>query len=272
MPGVVFIDGSGTGTVDDWGGWPDWITECGAVVLRHSKPGSDAPGDWRTQTIPDRAEETLAAVEVLRSWPGVDPARVGVMGFSQGGWVAPVAATASADIRFVVNVSGPAVGVSSTERHRLLQAAGEGGHDVAEVGEFFDRAVEKLRRGDLTGVVELNQAAVEKPWHPILGGLYETVEIAGFLARILDFDPRPYLDEMECPILACFGAADPLVPVAESVSLLGPLIERAPTSGLFVFPGADHGIFLAGPSPDVERRSQLAPGFLPLVEGFLATL
>jgi hypothetical protein len=40
-------------------------------------------------------------------------------------------------------------------------------------------------------------------------------------------------------------------------------------SGLAVFPGADHGLFVADPEPGVDRTSQLAPGFLPMLGGFL---
>ena len=108
LPGIVFIDGSGPGDVDEWGGWPEWISSCGVVVLRHAKPGTGAPGDWRQQTISDRADDTLAAVGLLRSWPGVDASRVGVMGFSQGGWVAPVVGTRAPQlVAFLINVSGP---------------------------------------------------------------------------------------------------------------------------------------------------------------------
>jgi len=150
LPGVVFIDGSGPGDVDDWGGWPAWVSECGAVVLRHSKPGTGAPFDWRQQTVSDRADDTLAAVQMLRSWPGLDAGRVGVMGFSQGGWVAPVAATRAPEtIAFLINVSGPGAGVSETERYRLLRAAVDGGFDTEAVFAFFEDVVAALSTRDV---------------------------------------------------------------------------------------------------------------------------
>lgn len=107
-------------------------------------------------------------------------------------------------------------------------------------------------------------------WYPILEGLYETPEAAAFLARILDFDPGPFFKELACPFLSCFGAADNLVPVDASVAALAPLLSRPTSSGLLVFPDADHGMFVARPERDVERRSQLAPGFLAAIEGFLS--
>ena len=46
LPGIVLVDGSGDGSCDDWGEGPSMLSDCGAVVLRHDKPGSGtSPGD-----------------------------------------------------------------------------------------------------------------------------------------------------------------------------------------------------------------------------------
>jgi hypothetical protein len=119
-------------------------------------------------------------------------------------------------------------------------------------------------------VVELAGEVTDETWYPILEGLYETPEAAGFLGGILNFDPAPFMSDLACPFLACFGAADALVPVDASVAALAPLLNRHASSGLLVFPDANHGIFIAVPDPDVDRRKQLAPGFLAAIEGFLA--
>jgi len=239
--------------------------------LRHAKPGTGAPGDWREQTIADRADDTLAAIELLRSWPGVDASRVGVMGFSQGGWVSPVVGTTAPEkVAFLINVSGPGVGVRETERYRLRRAAVDEGFDEEAILGFFSKTVTALSNGDVRQTVELAAGVAGEPWYPVLQGLYETPEAAGFLAGILDFEPGPFLEELACPLLSCFGAADNLVPVDASAAALAPLLSRHSSSGLLVFPGADHGIFVASPEPDVERRSQLAPGFLAAIEAFLS--
>ena len=93
LPGIVLVDGSGDSVADDWGSQPATFGGCGAVILTHDKPGGgSSPGDWRDQTIADRAGDSLAALEVLRQQPGVDPGRVGFLGISQGGWVSLLAA------------------------------------------------------------------------------------------------------------------------------------------------------------------------------------
>jgi hypothetical protein len=91
-----------------------------------------------------------------------------------------------------------------------------------------------------------------------------------FIGGVLDFDPAEVLPKIPCPVLGLFGGADPLVPVPESVEIFARCLPKLPGDphGLAVFPGANHGLFVADPQPDVPRTSQLAPGFLPMVAGF----
>ena len=164
------------------------------------------------------------------------------MGFSQGGWVAPVVGTRAPQlVAFLINVSGPGVGVRATERYRLHRAAIDGGFDEGAILGFFQEAEAALSRGDVGQTVEQAAGVAGESWYPILEGLYETPEAAAFLAGILDFDPGPFFKELACPFLSCFGAADNLVPVDASVAALAPLLSRHSSSGLLVFPGADHG-------------------------------
>ena len=93
----------------------------------------------------------------------------------------------------------------------------------------------------------------------------------GFLARNLDYEPTAVLEQIHCPVLALHGAADTMVPVAASVAAYAKHLPPLPDDphGIASFPGADHGLFTAGPDPDVPRTDQLAPGFLPMLAAFL---
>ncbi|GIJ41610.1 alpha/beta hydrolase family protein [Micromonospora andamanensis] len=126
-PAVVFVEGSGPGG-RDLGEWPTRLAAAGFASLAYDKPGSGAStGDWTRQRLTDRAEETLAAVRALRRQPDVRADAVALIGHSQGGWVAPLAASRSDLVAAVVCVSGPGVGVLAQEEYRLrhqLPAAG----------------------------------------------------------------------------------------------------------------------------------------------------
>lgn len=264
---LVLVDGSGEGCCDDWGGWPERIAELGAVVLTHDRPGcGGSPGDFLSQTLDDRAVEERTALAVLRAHPAVT-GPVGLFGVSQGGWVGMLAA---GDADVLVSLSGPGVGPAAQDRHRIeveVRAACLPDDQVAEAMAWIDERNRRLLDGEDPGrVFEIQRRHSDRPWYERATRYFDTADMLAHIARLLGFEPAAVLPDVHCPALALFGAADPSVPVPASVAgwLAAPGLR-----GLAVFPGADHGLFVADPEPGVDRTSQLAPGFLPMLGGFL---
>lgn len=276
QPGLVLVDGSGDGTADGWGGAVDLLVSCGTVVLTHDKPGcGDSPGDWRTQSLTDRADESLAAVTLLSSHPAVGGVGCGLYGVSQGGWVALIAATLDARIRFVISNSGPAVPPAFQDRFRILNDLRKDGQNetaLTEAGRWLDDRAARLHSGQAPEVVLARQESFRgRSWYEIGTRYFDTVEMLGFLRRVLDFDPATILPQVRCPVLALLGASDALVPVPESLAAFSSLLPPLPGNphGIAVFPGAGHGLFTEAPDPATDRASQLAPGFVPMVQAFI---
>jgi len=275
--GLVLIDGSGPATRHAWGEMPSWFAGNGVATLRHDKPGcGGSPGDWRSQTFAERAGEALSAIAVLRAEAGVTGA--GLIGYSQGGWVALLAAASAPDsVDFVVTVSGPAVGIAEQERVRLERGLRQSGLDDATVADglrWVDERAERLAAGEPAAVLLREQAGYAgRPWHTMVAEEpYADERELDFFGRAMRCDPAAIVPLLRCPILACFGAADEQVPVERSVAILA---ERLPAlrrgqHGIAVFPGADHMLFVDAPRPGVERHAQLAPAFLPMLADFLA--
>ena len=277
LPGVVLVDGSGDGACDDWGGWPERFAACGAVVLSHDKPGSGgSPGNWLEQTFEDRADESLAALEVLRAHPVCSGQPIGLLGFSQGGWVSLLAAT-KGEVDFVISVSGPGVTPAAQDRDRIereLQSRGIDPAAIAEAMEWIDERTHRLLAGEqVEDVLADQQRLADRSWYAGTTEYFDNLPALTFLSRLLDFDPVPVLQRVSCPVLALLGAADTLVPIAPSVAAYAENLPKLPGDphGIAVFPRADHGLFTADPNPDVPRTEQLAPGFLPMVAGFLSS-
>ncbi|HEY8295676.1 MAG TPA: alpha/beta hydrolase, partial [Micrococcaceae bacterium] len=218
QPGLVLVDGSGDGTADGWGGAVDLLVSCGTVVLTHDKPGCGAsPGDWRTQSLADRAEESRLAAALLGSHPAVAGRGCGLYGVSQGGWVALIASALDARIRFVISNSGPGVSPAFQDRFRILNDLRQDGHDepaLSEAGRWLDDRADRLLSGQAPGDVLTRQEGFRnRSWYDVTTRYFDTVEMLGFLARVLDFDPAVILPNVQCPVLALLGGADALVPV-----------------------------------------------------------
>ncbi len=109
-PCIIFVHGSqdmprhGYGYFKSY--WQEFAKE-GICSLSWDKPGvGDSTGDWRNQSMKNRAEEVLSAIQFLKSRDDVDGDRLGLIGWSQAGWVLPLAASMSNDIKYIIPISG----------------------------------------------------------------------------------------------------------------------------------------------------------------------
>ena len=113
VPAVVLFHGSGPLPRNPY--MARWFAEQGFAALTYDKRGvGESTGNFHVVPFMDLSGDGLAAVEYLKSRKEIDSAHIGVWGLSQGGWLGPLAASRSADVAFVIAVSGP--GVSPREQ------------------------------------------------------------------------------------------------------------------------------------------------------------
>lgn len=273
---AVILQGSGTSGRDN--PWARAIAEelvrAGLAVLLTDKRGSgESEGDWRTADFDDLASDALAGVEYLRGRSGIDPRRIGLVGLSQGGWVAPVAAARSPAVAFVIDVSGAAVGFAEQSYHEMANTARQAGLDDAHVQEVLDlnrAAGEYLATGDWAAYEQARAHGLRRPWADIARGFpgSESLPVWTFLRGVFEFDPMPYWVQVSQPVLVLYGEHDEHdnVPVAESVRRLrhgfGATGKR--NFRIEVIPGAGHAFI----DPD---RQALMPGFTQALARWLRT-
>jgi dipeptidyl aminopeptidase/acylaminoacyl peptidase len=115
FPGVVLVSGSGPQDRDEalMGHRPfyvlsDHLTRQGIAVLRYDDRGvGESTGSFAAATSEDFTADALAAVSFLRDHPRVSPDAVGIVGHSEGGLIAPMAAIRSDEVAFIVMMPGP---------------------------------------------------------------------------------------------------------------------------------------------------------------------
>ncbi|MBA4159148.1 MAG: alpha/beta fold hydrolase [Gemmatimonadetes bacterium] len=123
VPAVLLITGSGKNSRNQ-GSPPsmpfrqiaDVLTSRGIAVLRVDDRGvGSSTGDAESSTTQDEARDIQAAVSYIRSHPAVDPDRVGLVGWSEGGFIAPMVAAADPSIRAVALMNGGLSGQEAAE-------------------------------------------------------------------------------------------------------------------------------------------------------------
>ncbi|WP_302893415.1 alpha/beta hydrolase family protein [Actinomadura luzonensis] len=231
--GVVLVHGAGTGTPREKL-LPEAVAFArqGLAVLVYDKRSQGYSTFQRSYG--QLATDALGAVETLRRQPGVDPGKVGILGLSEGGWVAPLAASRSTGIAFVIVVGANAL----IPLRQQTWAVAAGLRKAGVRGSLVDRAEPTLYR------VIADGGLFPEPYH----------------------DPLPVLARLRQPVLAIWGTNDLLTPPRETPPIFAAALERGGNRRYTFrfFDGADHAAH-ATPDGGVTRLPELAPGYAELV-------
>ncbi len=212
---VVIIHGSGTSTRNNR--WyltlTQYLQENGVAVLLPDKRGSEkSAGDWRSADFEDLATDTLAAIQYLKNQDMVAISEIGVVGMSQGGWIAPIVATRSSDVAFLVNFVGAAV----TPKEQLLY---EENHNLQQLG--FLPGISNLVA--FMSTAYLRNFGQKEFWDAIEG-----------------FDPLPYWKQLTVDTLTLYGREDTNVPSVDSAERLRAL--KNPRIEVRIYDGSGHAL------------------------------
>jgi uncharacterized protein len=244
FPAAVLVGGSGPNDRDESvaGHKPflilaDFLARKGIAVLRYDKRGiSGSTGNFSEATIEVFAQDAQSALAYLAKRTEVDARRLGVVGHSEGGILAALAATGSPDVKWVVLLATPA---STGERTLLRQSeliARAGGlpEDQIERSLAFDRkAYAAVRQSKDPAALELrlqelvDQSGLGASMPP--AALQAQIKLMGspWFREFLDFDPLPLLTKLQCPVLALAGDRDLQVDSLENVPLLRKAYESS---------------------------------------------
>ncbi|MFD8247856.1 alpha/beta hydrolase family protein [Nocardia sp. NPDC059691] len=253
FPAILMITGSGAQDRDEelMGHKPflllaDTFTRAGYAVLRTDDRGvGGTGGKLDDANYTDLAEDAAAGVRFLRARSEIDPARIGLFGHSEGGYLAPlVAARPDSGVAFAVLMAGPGVPGSDVlvEQTRLLATANGTPPDQVET-QVRDMAELSalLKAGDLDGARQLavrqNQAL---PADQRVPDDQAAAQITPYLAALVAYDPAPALSALRIPVLAFFGGKDLQVPPAQSEQPMRDHLAADPDATVHVFPGLNH--------------------------------
>jgi dienelactone hydrolase len=226
LPGLVMVHGSGDHSREDYREQAEAFARQGIATLIYDKRTEGY--SLLSRSYPTLADDALAAVEALRKRPEVDPSRVGVWGLSEGGWVAPLAASRSSNVAFVVTL-----GANGVEPARQQAWAIEN----------------QLRRLGMDGSM-VRMASSTMMRQLVGGGAFPEAH----------YDPVAVLKSLRQPVLGLWGAKDVLTPPGEAVRIFR---ESLAHYTLRVFPDAQHQ--LRRTSNGYDKLPGYAPGYLELV-------
>jgi alpha-beta hydrolase superfamily lysophospholipase len=194
VPVVITISGSGGQERDEAiPGVPgyrpfrqlaDTLGHHGVAVLRFDDRGIGASGgDHATATSRDFADDVRALVAWARAHPALDPARVLLLGHSEGGLIAPLVAAGDSALAGIALLAGPAYTGA-----RIIAFQQRAAIAAQHPGAFAARRDSLFRAAQ----ADLERLARDTPW----------------LREFLGYDPLPTLARVRAPVLVLQGDTD----------------------------------------------------------------
>jgi hypothetical protein len=191
--------------------------------------------------------DALAAVAWLKSRADVEPARIGLIGHSEGGLIAPMAAVRSSDVAFIVLLAGPGVTGESIlyeQGAKIARAAGAAEaaiqKNVAMQKRLFEivksmpdtAAMRAALRGAMRAAVD-SLSAAERQALGVMGDLDRYIEgqvqsiSTPWFRAFLMYDPATSLSRVTVPVLAINGELDLQVPPKQNLPVIEQALQRA---------------------------------------------
>ncbi len=249
-PTVILITGSGAQNRDEelLGHKPflvlaDYLTRQGIAVLRVDDRGvGKSTGDFSTATTADFATDVLAGIAYLKTRTDVNLKKIGLIGHSEGGLIAPLVAVHSPDVAFIILMAGPGLpgdqilllqsaliqkanGIKPADIHedevlskkfyKILKTEPDPAKSHRKILEIIDNyynslsAEEQKKIGEKDAIIQ-KIGAIETPW----------------FKYFLTYDPRPTLEKVTCPVLAINGSKDLQVPSREDLQAIAKALGK----------------------------------------------
>lgn len=245
FPVVILISGSGPQNRDEelLGHKPflvisDYLTKNGIAVLRYDDRGTaSSEGDYKTATSADFATDVEAGIAYLKTRKEINKKKIGLIGHSEGGLIAPMVASKSKDVAFIVLLAAPGIQgdkVLLLQQKLIGKASGVSDQDLQKTEitnrKSYDIIInsisEEQLKIDLTN--HIKQALTDNPKTEKPKGMSDDDFVklqVNTIARpwmqyFLRYNPAPLLEKVKCPVLALNGEKDLQVPPKENLEAI----------------------------------------------------
>ena len=184
-----------------------------AVLYVNKRGIGESQGNWKHQDFQGRADDLYAAVQFLKGHNSIDPDHIGLIGHSQGGYIAPITASQHQDVAFFISLVGPTTVVWEQMEDTYKNGFRCQGYEGVELKKKVESAMKWDRLGaNLGKVLPLGELDLQ--------------------AGIFNYDPRQALKNARIPGLLVFAENDPLVPADQNMARFKEIFDGNPPENL----------------------------------------
>lgn len=297
FPAVVLISGSGPQNRNEelMGHKPflvlsDYLTRQGIAVLRYDDRGTaQSKGSFGTSTSADFSKDAEAAFQYLQGRSEIDPTRIGFIGHSEGGIIAPMVAARRPEVAFIALLAGtgiPGDQLLLLQQELIAKASGVNAADIEKMIAFNRQTMrlvaevpqpDSLKKALTTyiqqcfaqkGTIDLPENMSEAQFTQ----LNVRQLTSPWMRFFIPYDPAPTLERVHCPVLALNGEKDLQVPPQVNLVAIQKALEKAGNSAVTIrqFQGLNH-LFQECTTGDPAEYESIEQTMAPIVMDTLAT-
>jgi alpha-beta hydrolase superfamily lysophospholipase len=252
-PVIILITGSGAQNRDEeiFSHKPflviaDHLTKNGIAVLRFDDRGTGlSTGNFKTATSLDFSHDVESAVTYLKTRKEINIKQIGLAGHSEGGLIAPMVASRSRDISFMILLAAPAIrldsalliqdeliarvlGVSETEIETIKK---RNAAIYALVKQSTDLTTLKADLGKLAKEQNILDAPPQLMPPKMTKEQFISAQLGNFSSPwfryVMQYDPAKTLRKVKCPVLAINGSKDLQVSPKENLNAINVILKTA---------------------------------------------
>ncbi len=304
-PAVVMITGSGPQNRDEElvGFKPfkiiaDYLTRNGIAVLRYDDRGvgSSTGKNVSEYTSEDFAGDVLEAVKFLKTRSDINPEQIGLIGHSEGGIVAPLSASKSKDIAFIVLMAGTGVTgfeIIKEQSSLILKANNASEEEIKENAELQDKIFKVMKSGGDIGELRKEfEKSILKSYNEMTQEQKKTIKDKNeyiksmadlqlkqfdspWMKYFLPYNPAVTLETVSCPVLMLFGELDLQVSPSQNREPMEKALEKGGNKDFktVVLPKANHlfqSAATGSPNEYAKLPKEFVPGFLDAMKDWIS--
>ena len=290
FPVVILISGSGPQNRDEElvGHKPfliisDYLTKNGIAVFRYDDRGvGQSKGDFKTATSADFATDVESAITYLKTRKEINKKKIGLVGHSEGGLIAPMVASKSKDVSFIVLLAGtgiPGDKLLVLQQELIARANGASEADIkktvqanAKLFEIVVKSTDNQKlKADLTS--KISELISNDPTTEIPNGItkeqFITLQVnqiaSPWMEYFMKYNPALTLEKVKCPVLAVNGAKDLQVPPKENLNAIKNALAKGGNKNVktIEFPDLNH-LFQESKTGSPNEYASIEQTFSPI--------
>lgn len=289
FPVVILISGSGPQNRDEelLGHKPflvlsDFLTKNGIAVLRYDDRGTAlSKGDFKTSTSADFATDVESAILYLKTRKEINKNKIGLVGHSEGGLIAPMVASKSNDVSFIVMLAGPGIQgdqILLLQQKLIGKVSGVSDEDLKKNELTNKKAFEIVNKStsieqlktDLTTFIkqELKDNPSDKKPQGMTDDDFVIMQLkqiaTPWMQYFIKYNPTLALEKVKCPVLSINGEKDLQVPPKENLESIKKSLTKGGNKKITTieFPNLNH-LFQECKTGSPEEYSKIEQTFSP---------